>query len=156
NPIARHHSYWPAQAFAGHGADMERHQAMFIGFGEAGEALAEGLGAAVGAHDRQTHAPAPRAAQLLDFSPPRPAAFLSNHDAVRSTDLILSLVTANQALAVARDAAACIAPGTLFCDMNSVAPDTKRAAAKLIEAAGGRYVDVAVMAPVHPKRRAVP
>jgi 3-hydroxyisobutyrate dehydrogenase-like beta-hydroxyacid dehydrogenase len=40
--------------------------------------------------------------------------------------------------------------------MNSVAPDTKRAAARAIEAAGGRYVDVAVMAPVHPARHAVP
>jgi 3-hydroxyisobutyrate dehydrogenase-like beta-hydroxyacid dehydrogenase len=40
--------------------------------------------------------------------------------------------------------------------MNSVSPDTKRSAAKLIEAAGARHVDVAIMAPVHPKRMAVP
>jgi 3-hydroxyisobutyrate dehydrogenase-like beta-hydroxyacid dehydrogenase len=40
--------------------------------------------------------------------------------------------------------------------MNSVAPDTKRAAAQAIAAAGGRYVDVAVMAPVHPARLGVP
>ena len=40
--------------------------------------------------------------------------------------------------------------------MNSVAPDTKRAAAKAVEAAGGRYVDVAVMAPVDPARLNVP
>jgi len=40
--------------------------------------------------------------------------------------------------------------------MNSVAPDTKRAAAQAIEAAGGGYVDVAVLAPVHPQRLAVP
>ena len=55
-------------------------------------------------------------------------------------------------------AAACtgIAPGTLWFDMNSVAPDTKRAAAEHVEKRGGRYVDVAVMAPVHPKRTAVP
>jgi 3-hydroxyisobutyrate dehydrogenase-like beta-hydroxyacid dehydrogenase len=39
--------------------------------------------------------------------------------------------------------------------MNSVAPDTKREAAAAIEAAGGRYVDVAVMAPVE-KGLAVP
>jgi 3-hydroxyisobutyrate dehydrogenase-like beta-hydroxyacid dehydrogenase len=32
--------------------------------------------------------------------------------------------------------------------MNSVAPETKREACAVIEAAGGRYVDVAVMAPV--------
>jgi 3-hydroxyisobutyrate dehydrogenase-like beta-hydroxyacid dehydrogenase len=40
--------------------------------------------------------------------------------------------------------------------MNSVAPDTKRAAAAFIEAAGGRYVDVAVLAPVNPARMKVP
>ncbi len=40
--------------------------------------------------------------------------------------------------------------------MNSVAPDTKRAAAKAVEEAGGRYVDVAVMAPVDPKALGVP
>ena len=40
--------------------------------------------------------------------------------------------------------------------MNSVAPDTKRAAATFIEAAGGRYVDVAVLAPVNPARMNVP
>ena len=40
--------------------------------------------------------------------------------------------------------------------MNSTAPETKREAAKLIDEAGGRYVDVAVMAPVDPARLAVP
>jgi 3-hydroxyisobutyrate dehydrogenase-like beta-hydroxyacid dehydrogenase len=40
--------------------------------------------------------------------------------------------------------------------MNSVAPETKRAAAAAIEARGGRYVDVAVLAPVNPARLAVP
>jgi 3-hydroxyisobutyrate dehydrogenase-like beta-hydroxyacid dehydrogenase len=68
----------------------------------------------------------------------------------------LSLVTADQALAVAEAAAALIAPGALFCDMNSVAPQTKQAAARAIEAAGAHYVDVAVMAPVDPARLNVP
>jgi 3-hydroxyisobutyrate dehydrogenase-like beta-hydroxyacid dehydrogenase len=40
--------------------------------------------------------------------------------------------------------------------MNSVAPGTKRSAARAVEAAGGRYVDVAVLAPVEPARLAVP
>jgi 3-hydroxyisobutyrate dehydrogenase-like beta-hydroxyacid dehydrogenase len=39
--------------------------------------------------------------------------------------------------------------------MNSVAPETKRQAACAVEAAGGRYVDVAVLAPVEPGRMAV-
>ncbi|MBA4091056.1 MAG: hypothetical protein C0494_10740 [Sphingobium sp.] len=44
----------------------------------------------------------------------------------------------------------------MFLDMNSVAPASKKAAAKLVEEAGGYYVDVAVMAPVEPARLSVP
>ncbi len=69
---------------------------------------------------------------------------------------ILSLVTADAALAAARDYAPLLPEGSLWCDMNSVAPETKREAAAAIEAAGGRYVDVAVMAPVNPGKLAVP
>jgi 3-hydroxyisobutyrate dehydrogenase-like beta-hydroxyacid dehydrogenase len=77
-------------------------------------------------------------------------------EAVAESPLILSLVTAEQALAVARDVAQHLRPGTLFCDMNSVAPDTKRRAAGLIQEAGGHYIDVAIMSPVEPARLAVP
>ena len=78
-------------------------------------------------------------------------------EALADARLVLSLVTADQALAVARAAAPHLQPGSLWIDGNSVAPDTKRAAAEAIEAAAGaRYVDVAIMAPVHPSRRTVP
>jgi len=70
--------------------------------------------------------------------------------------IVLSLVTADAALDVARDYAPFLAPGAVWCDMNSVAPETKRAAAGYVCAAGGRYVDVAVLAPVDPARMAVP
>lgn len=69
---------------------------------------------------------------------------------------VFCLVTADQALQAAETAAACIAPGTLWLDGNSCAPQTKQAAATVIAAAGGRYVDLAVMAPVHPLRHRVP
>jgi 3-hydroxyisobutyrate dehydrogenase-like beta-hydroxyacid dehydrogenase len=68
---------------------------------------------------------------------------------------VLSLVTADSALEAARDYAPLLPEGALWCDMNSVAPDSKREAASAIESAGGRYVDVAVMAPVD-KGMAVP
>ncbi len=77
-------------------------------------------------------------------------------DAIDCAQTLLSLVTADQALVAAQNAAQHIAPGALFFDMNSVAPETKRAAAAVIEAAGGQYLDVAVMAPVQPARLAVP
>lgn len=68
--------------------------------------------------------------------------------ALEGAQVVLSLVTADAALAVARDYAPLLPHGSLWCDMNSVAPGTKRAAAASVEAAGGFYVDVAVMAPV--------
>ncbi|MBB3911192.1 DUF1932 domain-containing protein [Sphingomonas desiccabilis] len=68
----------------------------------------------------------------------------------------MSLVTADQALEAAECAAATIASGSVYFDGNSVAPDTKRAAARRIEAAGAHYVDVAVMAPVRPALLSVP
>ena len=77
-------------------------------------------------------------------------------EALANADIVLSLVTADQALAAASENAQLLKAGTLWCDMNSVAPETKRAAAGAIEAAGGRYIDVAILAPVHPARLKVP
>jgi 3-hydroxyisobutyrate dehydrogenase-like beta-hydroxyacid dehydrogenase len=76
-------------------------------------------------------------------------------DALSDRAFLLSLVTADAALDAAREYAPLLPEGALWCDMNSIAPGTKREAAAAIEAAGGRYVDVAVMAPVD-KGMAVP
>jgi 3-hydroxyisobutyrate dehydrogenase-like beta-hydroxyacid dehydrogenase len=77
-------------------------------------------------------------------------------DALEGATAVFSVVTADRALEAAEAAAAHIGQGCFWFDCNSCAPDTKRRAAEVIEAAGGRYVDVAVMAPVHPKRHHVP
>lgn len=77
-------------------------------------------------------------------------------EAVSGCGLILSLVTADQALAAAKEAAPHVSQGAIFCDLNSVSPATKQAAAVAIEQEGGRYVDVAIMAPVNPSRLNVP
>lgn len=129
-----------------------------IGFGEAGStfALAGDWAAAAHVYDAKTDAAATRDAMLAAYAQAGvlPARFLE--DALDGVGLILSLVTADQALAVAEAAAALIPPGALYCDMNSVAPQTKQAAARAIEAVGAHYVDVAVMAPVDPARLNVP
>ncbi|HEX8446377.1 MAG TPA: DUF1932 domain-containing protein [Sphingomonas sp.] len=127
----------------------------YIGFGEAGMAFAAGLRGGV-AYDRKTDLAETAQAKRDDYAARGVTGADSSDAAVAGATLILSLVTADQALAAARAAAAAITPGALFCDLNSVAPDTKRAAAAIIMAAGGRYVDVAVMAPVDPAGRAVP
>jgi 3-hydroxyisobutyrate dehydrogenase-like beta-hydroxyacid dehydrogenase len=112
--------------------------ASLIGFGEAGQAFAVGEGW-----------------RAFDIDPEKTLAG-SLADALEGAEVVLSVVTADQALAAAGQAAALIGAGALFCDMNSVAPGTKQQAAKLIEGGGGRYVDVAVMSPVNPKRRETP
>jgi 3-hydroxyisobutyrate dehydrogenase-like beta-hydroxyacid dehydrogenase len=81
---------------------------------------------------------------------------LNSAEALTGAPLVLSLVSADRAQAAAESNAALIGAGAIWCDMNSVAPETKRASARAIEAAGGRYVDVAVLAPVNPARLAVP
>ena len=77
-------------------------------------------------------------------------------DIIPHSMLVLSVVTADQSRAAAEACAKFIKPGAIWFDMNSVAPGTKRATAEVIEAAGGRYVDVAIMAPVSPLQLEVP
>lgn len=122
-----------------------------IGFGEAGSTFARAAGWAglARAYDVLLE----RGAAMSDAGV---GAATSAQEALSSAGIVLSLVTADQALAAAKDCAPFLIPGALWCDMNSVAPDTKRAAADAVEAAGGRYVDVAVLAPVNPARMAVP
>lgn len=125
----------------------------FIGFGEAAAALS---GSVLRGYDRRTDDPATRAAKLDDFAAAGVVACPDAAAAVTGADAVLSLVTADQQRAAASAAAPHLKRGALFLDMNSVAPQSKREAAEAVEAAGGRYIDVAVMAPVHPARHAVP
>jgi 3-hydroxyisobutyrate dehydrogenase-like beta-hydroxyacid dehydrogenase len=129
----------------------------FIGFGEAGRTFASGWPTPPPhAFDIKTGDPAARTAQFAAYDHAGVIGHESAASALRGADAVFCVVTADQALAAARDYAPLLKAGALWLDMNSVAPDTKRAAATLIEAAGGRYVDVAVMAPVQPAVRAVP
>jgi len=127
----------------------------FIGFGEAAMALVGGAPHAR-AYDVKTDAVATRAAKLADYGRHGVDAATSAQEALQQAEAVLCLVTADQALLAAREGAGLLPAGALWLDMNSVAPDTKRAAASAIEAAGGRYVDVAILAPVLPQRLAVP
>jgi 3-hydroxyisobutyrate dehydrogenase-like beta-hydroxyacid dehydrogenase len=126
----------------------------FVGFGEAAQAFAGELPAR--AYDIKANAPTTRDAKRADYCRAGVDGMDSPGDALSGADLVLSLVTADQTLAAARVYAGLLAPQALWLDMNSVAPATKRAAAAEIHAAGAHYVDVAVLAPVHPQRLAVP
>ena len=129
----------------------------FIGFGEAGQALASGLrDAGVGTMaawdilfphrdgERLRAAGAALGVRLAD----------SAADAVRGADLIISAVTAASSLAAAESVQSDVS-GQWFLDINSVSPGRKQATAAVLGDAA-RYVDVAVLAPVHPARHQTP
>jgi 3-hydroxyisobutyrate dehydrogenase-like beta-hydroxyacid dehydrogenase len=129
-----------------------------IGYGEVGRILAEDLrarGVPVAAHDLKLGGPA---AGVLQAHAADHGVVLaaSHHQAVAGAELVISAVTASQTLAVAQAAAPGLAPGAFFLDFNSASPGAKAQAAQVVNAAGGRYVEGAVMTSVPPYRIRVP
>ena len=124
-----------------------------IGFGEAGSCLCQGWGRSdIRAFDIKqigdTDIAADKTRQMKD------AGVIIGNDAastVREAYMIFSTVTADQAHAAASAVAEGIGQGAYFFDLNSCAPSTKQKNAEIISKAGGRYVDVAVMATITPK-----
>lgn len=131
----------------------------FIGFGEAGHILASDLAARnihVQAYDLLLDQQATRQdmEKMADRCGVRLCA--SATEAAQDTTLVISAVTAGNALLVAQTLAPSLRPGQIFMDINSVAPATKQAARDAVEGRGARYIDAAVMAPVPPQRLMTP
>jgi 3-hydroxyisobutyrate dehydrogenase-like beta-hydroxyacid dehydrogenase len=80
----------------------------------------------------------------------------SSQDAIAGADLVFSAVTADQASVAALKAAEGLAAGQVFIDINSVSPQRKRDNAAAVDSTGATYIDMAVMAPVHPRGHATP
>ncbi|MFT0532321.1 DUF1932 domain-containing protein [Castellaniella hirudinis] len=130
-----------------------------IGYGEVGGIFCAGLGPqvrAVRAWDLKL-ADAAAAGALQDRAARDGVALcLSAAELCADSNLVISAVTASNTVAVAREAAISLRPGTVFLDLNSASPGAKREAAALIEAAGGRYVEAGVMTSVPPYGIRVP
>ncbi|HEY1126004.1 MAG TPA: DUF1932 domain-containing protein [Sphingobium sp.] len=138
---------------------MDTPRLTLIGFGEAGRtfAAAGGWRQTARAYDIKTDHTGMAADEMrAAYAALDVIGCEASREALADAQIVLSLVTADQATPAAQDAAQHIAPGTLFCDLNSVSPGRKRTNAAAIESAGGRYVDVAVMAPVQPAALNVP
>jgi 3-hydroxyisobutyrate dehydrogenase-like beta-hydroxyacid dehydrogenase len=130
----------------------------FIGFGEAGQAIASGLREAgveqIAAWDILF--PKDEGARLKQAGAAIGARVASSAaDAVRNSDIIVSAVTAGSSLDAARSVAPHLAGNPYYFDINSVSPGRKQEAAKLLGDAA-RYVDVAILGPIHPKRHQTP
>ncbi len=130
----------------------------FIGFGEAGQALAAGLRDAgvmtVAAWDILFPSPdGQRLCEAADQIGVRRGTSVG--DAVRGADLIVAAVTAASSLDAAEQAKPFLRPDQYFLDINSVSPGRKQETARAMDG-HARYVDVAVMAPVHPAQHQTP
>lgn len=133
----------------------------FIGFGEAGPQIAQGmLGAGAGsvaAYDLLVADPANKDAWIAKTESVGARACATPADAVAEADLILSTVTSERALEAAESAAAHLRQGQLYLDLNSCSPGKKIKAARAVEgASAARYVDVAVMDTVPGRGHTVP
>jgi 3-hydroxyisobutyrate dehydrogenase-like beta-hydroxyacid dehydrogenase len=129
-----------------------------IGFGEVGQILAADLAKAgvsdIAVFDIAFHDTGSRPSRALVGSAAHGAA--SAAEAARGAQLILSAVTAAQDFVAAGSVAPGLAAGALYVDLNSASPGQKQASAATVEAAGGRFVEAAVMSPFPPRRLASP
>lgn len=141
------------------GSDPLRWRIGLVGYGEVGRILAEDLRARgvaqVSAYDLKLGAA--HDTPLRDHAAAHGVELAASHVALAAgADLIISAVTASQALAVASACAPSIRTGAWFLDFNSASPGAKRRAAAPIEQAGARYVEGAIMTSVPPYRIRVP
>jgi len=132
----------------------------FIGYGEAAQALTQGWGRApnreIRCFDLKTTEPVHQAAQWAVYHDNAVTGCETLAESLTDTSIVFSLVTADQARHVAEAAATTLPSGCLYLDGNSCAPSAKKHAAAAIEAVSGRYVDLAIMAPIHPKKHLTP
>jgi 3-hydroxyisobutyrate dehydrogenase-like beta-hydroxyacid dehydrogenase len=126
-----------------------------LGFGEVGQTLADDLASLhLTAWDLKFADPLSGPSKALAAR--AVASARGAVKAVAEADLVISAVTAAQDVAAARSVVAGLKPGAFFLDLNSASPEMKKQSAQVIAAAGGRYVEAAVMAPIGPKRIATP
>src|SRR6185312_16768360 len=139
---------------------MTRPRIGFVGFGEAGFHIGGGLRAAgidgIAAFDIHTNTPVLGQKIRERARETNTRLTASNEELTRACEIVISTVTANQALAAAVQTAESLGPGQLYADLNSVSPALKQNIDRVISASGAKFVEVAVMAPAPPYGHRVP
>ena len=111
-----------------------------LGLGEAGGRLAGDLaaaGVAVVGYDPVASAGAEGVVRAAD-----------PETAVAEADVVLSANSGAAALGAAKAALPGLRPGAVYADLNTAAPELKRELAALLDEAGARFADVALLGPV--------
>jgi 3-hydroxyisobutyrate dehydrogenase-like beta-hydroxyacid dehydrogenase len=127
----------------------------FVGFGEAAFHIAKGLRQPgidsfaafdIRVTDKVRQRASETGTQLVD----------SNRELAASCEIMLSAVTADQALRASEQNAPYLNSRHIFADLNSVSPGVKQSIARVIAASGAHFAEVAMMAPVPPYGHKVP
>lgn len=123
-----------------------------LGFGEAAQAFVgdDRWCGQARAFDIKTTLHASANAKMADYVAHSVAPALDLSELCQGTQTVFSLVTADQSLFAAEALASVVSNGICYLDMNSVAPRTKQATARILEKQDVTYIDVAIMAPVNP------
>jgi 3-hydroxyisobutyrate dehydrogenase-like beta-hydroxyacid dehydrogenase len=139
---------------------MQPHRIGLIGYGEVGKIFGAGLkdrpGVTQCAAWDLKFTQAQRNREMAHAKGAGVQAQASMQALCEASDLVISAVTASNTLAVAREAAPFLRPGTVFLDLNSASPGTKQQAAALVDARGAHYVEAGVMTSVPPYGIRVP
>jgi 3-hydroxyisobutyrate dehydrogenase-like beta-hydroxyacid dehydrogenase len=127
----------------------------FVGFGEAAYHIAKGLRqpgiSSVSVFDIKVTDKVRQRAQETGTR-----LIETNQELAQSCDIMMSAVTADQALNAAGQNALHLTASHLYADLNSVSPGVKQSIARVIEASGARFAEIAMMAPVPPYGHKVP
>ncbi len=136
----------------------------FIGFGEAGQAMAEGLRdegvAPIAAFDilfqKASGGLLIEAAKAIGVRIASSAAdVVKDAESVTDAQIVIAAVTAASSYEAAQSVAAHLKGSPFYLDVNSVSPGRKRKTAKLL-GDKARYVDVAIVSAIHPARHKSP
>jgi len=128
----------------------------FLGYGEAARAFHEGMsrpGLTVIAYDIIMDRDDEVMAEAIRK---RGGMIADEIAALAEADWIFSAVTADQSLLAVEPLLPHLRQGQVLIDINSVSPDRKRQTAAVVEEVGATYLDMAVMAPVHPRKHQTP
>lgn len=120
-----------------------------IGLGEAGSHFANdlaGMGVSISGWD-------PDLQRVLH---PTVRFAASNPDAVKGADIVFSVNLTAESENIALEVLPFLAEGSLYCEMNTSSPQTKRKIEEILKPARIRFVDLAIMAPVPAKGIKVP
>ncbi|MDX8352444.1 NAD(P)-dependent oxidoreductase [Cognatiyoonia sp. IB215182] len=120
----------------------------FIGFSEAGPAFADVMirgGATVTAFDLRSLDPEKAADQRAHTARVGARHSGSMAAAITNADIVISTVTVSAALSVAHEAAKHLKQNQVFCDLNSVSPETKLAIRDAIGPSGASFVEAVAM-----------